>query len=149
MRVSADGYIDISDRRRVRTPGVYAEAVDPMPEGEALSFLLSHSFPGHRRIVRSMTPTERTRIQLAAWADSVSEKMALVDRVWRAITEPVLPPTNARKPELIQVVQFGGWAFPLYLDGAATRVMPAGGLPSGELDAPTRDEVLSLDRKTA
>jgi len=149
MRVSADGYLDISDGRRVRTPGMHAESVDPMPEAEALSFLLSHSFPGHRRIVRSMTKVERSRIQLAAWADSVSEKMALVDRVWRAITEPVLPPSNPREPQLIQVVQFGTWAFPIYLDGAATRVMPNGGLPVGELQGRTRKDVLNLDRKTA
>src|SRR5210317_817066 len=48
MRVAADGYIDIRDGRRVRTPGIHTEvSVDPMPEAEALSFLLSHSFPGH------------------------------------------------------------------------------------------------------
>lgn len=149
MRVSADGYIDISDGRRVRTPGMHAESVDPMPEAEALSFLLSHSFPGHRRIVRSLTKVERSRIQLAAWADSVSEKMALVDRVWRAITEPVLPPSTPREPQLIQVVQFGPWAYPVYLDGAATRVMPNGGLPVGELQGRTQKDVLNLDRKTA
>ena len=149
MRVSADGYIDISDRRRVRTPGLYSDSVEPMPEAEALAFLLNHSFPGPRRIVRSLSVDERRRIQLAAWADSVSEKMALVDRVWRAITERVLPPMNPREPQLIQVVQFGHWAYPIYLDGATTRVMPNGGVPVGELEARIRTEALSLDRKTA
>jgi len=149
MRVSADGYIDIRDGRKVRTPGVHADSVEPMPEAEALSFLLSHSFPGHRRIVRSLNANERSRIQLAAWADSVSEKMALVDRVWRAITEPVLPPSNPRVPELLQVVQFGPWAYPVYLDGATTRVMPNGGVPVGELEGRGRKDVLNLGRKTA
>jgi hypothetical protein len=149
MRIAADGYLDISDGRRVRTPGLHAETVEPMPEAAALSFLLSHSFPGHRRIVRSMTTAERSRIQLAAWADSVSQKMELVDRVWRAITEPVLPPTDSRQPELLQVVQFGAWMYPIYLDGSTTRVMPSGGVPAGELMAPRRNEVLDLARKTA
>lgn len=149
MRVSADGYIDIQDPRRVRTPGAYSENVEPMPEAEALAFLLSHSFPGHRRIIRSMNAGERRRIQLAAWADSVSEKMALVDRVWRAITEPVLSPGDPRTPHFLQVVQFGHWAYPIYLDGAATRVLPHGGVPVGELENRKRNEVLNLGRKTA
>lgn len=149
MRISTDGFIDTRDSRRVRTPGLHADSVDPMPEGAALAFLLTHNFPGHRRIVRSMTVDERRRIQLAAWADSVSERMALVDRVWRAITEPVVPPVDAREPQVIQVVQFGPWAYPICLDGGSTRVMPAGGLPAGELEPRTRREVLTLDRKTA
>lgn len=120
-----------------------------MPEAEALSFLLSHSFPGHRQIVRPMNTDERRRVQLAAWADSVSEKMELVDRVWRAITEPVLPPVDPRKPQFLQVVQLGHWAFPLYLDGAATRVLPQGGVPVGELEGQRRTQVLNLGRKTA
>ena len=133
MRIAADGFIDIRDGRRVRTPGLHAESVDPMPEAEALSFLLSHSFPGHRRIVRSLRLSERRRIRLAAWADSVSERMSIADRVWRAITEPVLPPTDADRPELVQVIQFGRWAYPLYLDGSVTRVLPHGGIPAAEL----------------
>lgn len=149
MRVATDGYIDIRDSRRVRTPGIHSESVDPMPEAEALAFLLSHSFPGHRRIVRSMKATERSRIQLAAWADSVSEKMSLLDRVWRAITEPVLPPEDREQPELLQVVQFGHWAYPIYLDGDVTRVLPAGGLTVGELTGIKKRDLLRLDRKTA
>jgi hypothetical protein len=110
MRVAADGYIDIRDGRRVRTPGIHEEvSVDPMPEAEALSFLLSHSFPGHRRMVRSLNVSERRRIRLAAW---------------------------------------GAWAYPLYLDGPATRVLPAGGLPAAEVKG-LRTEVFRLDRKTA
>ena len=146
MRVSADGYIDCRDGRRVRTPGLHHQTVEPMPEAAALSFLLSHSFPGHRRIVRSMTHGERQRIQLAAWEDSVSGKMALVDRVWRAITEAVLPPEDPNQPELLQVIQFGPWAYPLYLDGRVTRVMPSGGIPVGELVGRTRDDVMLLDK---
>jgi hypothetical protein len=119
-----------------------------MPEGEALAFLLSHSFPGHRRMVRALTHDQRSRIRLAAWADSVSERMSLVDRIWRAVTEPVLPPSNPGEPELVQVVQLGGWAYPIYLDGSVTRVLPPGGIPVGELFSHTK-KVLELDRKTA
>lgn len=149
MRVATDGFIDIRDGRRVRTPGFYQDSVEPMPEGEALSFLLSHSFPGHRRIVRSMSPGERKQIRLAAWADSVAERMSLVDRVWRAVTEPVVPPTGHCEPKLIQVVKFGAWAWPLFLDGASTRVMPHGGLPVAQLDHERTVTVVNLDRKTA
>ena len=145
MRIATDGYIDCRDGRRVRTPGLHADNVDPMPENEALSFLLSHSFPGHRRIVRSMNVDHRRRIRLAAWADSVSERMALVDRIWRSITEPVLPPSNPREPELVQVVQLGGWAYPIYLDGTVTRVLPPGGIPVGELPSRTK-KVFELDK---
>jgi len=134
----------------VRTPGLYTDDVDPMPEGEALAFLLSHSFPGHRRLVRGMSVDHRRRIRLAAWADSVSERMALVDRIWRAITEPVLPPANPGEPELIQVVQLEGWAYPLHLDGSVTRVLPPGGIPVGELPSRIRTRhVFELDRESA
>lgn len=142
MRVAADGYIDLRDGRRVRTPGVHDHGVDPVSEAEALSFLLSHSFPGHRRVVRSLKVEERKRIRLAIWADSVSERMTLVDRVWRAITEPVPAPSNPDKPHLIQVIQFEDWAYPLYLDGSVTRVIPLGGVP---LEIPD-DTYLRLDR---
>lgn len=148
VRIASDGYIDCRDGRHVRTPGFHEEKVDPMPEGEALAFLLSHSFPSHRRIVRPMSVDERSRIRLAAWADSVSERMTLVDRIWRAITEPVLPPANSHEPELVQVVQLGGWAYALYLDGPVTRVLPPGGVPVGELPSRTK-KILELDRKTA
>ena len=148
MRIAADGYLDISDTRRVRTPGYHDHGLEPIPEGEAIAFLLSHSFRGHRRIVRSLTLEERKRIRMALWADSVQERMALVDRVWRAITERVSPSPCASAPELIQVVQYGSWAYPLYLDGDVTRVILRGGTPLGEV---TSDMIFDLDleRKTA
>ena len=133
MRVAADGYIDLTDGRRVRTPGYYDHGVEPVPEAEALSFLLSHSFPGYRRIVRSVTIAERKRIRLAMWADSVSERMTLIDRVWRAITEPVPMPDDPSKPQLIQVIQYEHWAYPIYLDGSVTRVIPLGGVSLAEV----------------
>ena len=142
MRVAADGYIDLSDGRRVRTPGYHDHAVEPVPEAEALSFLLSHSFRGHRRVVRSLTIAERKRIRLAMWADAVSARMTLIDRVWRAITLPVHPPKNANEPELIQVIQYEHWAYPLYLDGAYTRVIPLGGVSLAEVPP---ELVLRLD----
>lgn len=147
MRIAADGFIDISDGRRVRTPGYHDNGVEPVPEAQALTFLLSHSFPGHRRLVRSLTIAERKMIRMAQWADSVSERMGIVDRIWRAMTEPALPPANPSKPELLQVVQLGAWAYPIYLDGPATTVMPMGGLPAAEVGRKTT--VLQLDRKTA
>ena len=132
MRVAADGYIDISDGRRVRTPGYHDHRLEPVPEGEAIAFLLSHNFRGHRRIVRPLSVQERKRIRLALWADSVSERMSLVDRVWRAITERVNPPMVG-EPELVQVVRHGAWAYPLYLDGDCTRVIPHGGMPLADV----------------
>ncbi len=38
-----------------------------------------------------MTVSDRKQIQLAMWSDSVSERMGLVDRIWRCITEPNAP----------------------------------------------------------
>jgi hypothetical protein len=148
MRIAADGYIDLSDGRRVRTPGYHDHAVDPVPEEEAIAFLLSHSFRGHRRLTRPMSVQERKRIRLALWADSVSERMALVDRVWRSITEQVNPIAAATEPQLIQVVRYGDWAYPLYLDGDATRVIPHGGMPLAEV-SPDLIFELDLERKTA
>ncbi len=133
MRISADGFIDVRDGRRVRTPGIMTRDVAPVPEGEALAYLLSHSFPGHRQVVRGLSETHRKRIRLAMFADSVSERMNLVDRVWRAITAEVLPPSSWGEPELIQIVQFEAWAYPIYLDGSCTRVIPHGGLSVAEL----------------
>ena len=112
-RVHADGFLDISDRRRVRTPGNHVLPVEPARDGEALAFLLSHTFPGHRKVVRSMTVSDRKQIQLAMWADSVSERMGLVDRVWRRITEPITPGKLSTRPKLVQVVSYGtSWAYP-------------------------------------
>ena len=149
MRIAADGYLDISDGRRVRTPGLHQEdKVEPMPEAEAIAFLLSHSFNGHRQMVRSLTIDERRRIRKATWTDSISARMNLVDRVWRAVTEPVSPLRDASKPKLVQVVQHGAWAYPLHLDGGATRVLPEGGVPTAELNG-KKTKVIRLDRKTA
>ena len=128
MRVAADGYIDLRDGRRVRTPGFHDHAVEPLPEGEALSFLLSHSFRGQRRIVRSLTIAERKRMRMATWADTVPARMTLMHRVWRAITEAVPAPKDPNQPELIQVVQFEHWAYPIYIDNDSTRVIPLGGV---------------------
>ena len=130
-RVHADGFLDISDRRRVRTPGNHVVRVEPARDGEALAFLLSHTFPGHRKVVRSMTVSDRKQIQLAIWADSVSERMGLVDRVWRRITEPITPGKISTRPKLLQVVSYDtSWAYPLYLDDSVTRVLPHGGVPA-------------------
>jgi hypothetical protein len=148
MRIAADGYIDLSDGRRVRTPGFYDHGLEPVPEEEAVAFLLSHSFRGHRKIVRALSLQERKRIRLALWADSVSERMTLVDRVWRSITEAVQVSTASDEPQLIQVVRYGNWAYPLYLDGDVTRVIPLGGMPLADVPS---DLIFELDqeRKTA
>lgn len=148
MRVAADGYLDISDGRRVRTPGFHDHGLEPVPEEEAIAFLLSHSFRGHRRIVRGLSLQERKRIRLALWADSVSERMTLVDRVWRAISQPVSQSEFTGKPELIQVIRFGDWAYPLYLDGDVTRVIPLGGMPFAEVPSELVFD-LAEERKTA
>jgi len=148
MRIAADGYIDLSDNRRVRTPGYHDHAVEPVPEAEAIAFLLSHSFRGHRRVIRPMSLQERKRIRLALWADSVSERMSLVDRVWRAITEEVDKVVGSGEPELIQVVRFGSWAYPLYADGGATRVIPHSGMPLADV-SPELVFEMDLDRKMA
>lgn len=145
MRISTDGYIDVRDQRRVRTPGYFEAEVDPMPEGDAMAFLLSHSFPGHRRIVRPMTPRERRKLRRASWADSINERMSLLDQVWRGITRAVASPRNPEKPELVQVVRMDReWAYPLYLDGAETRVLPTGGVPLGKLEMELGAPLLDL-----
>ncbi|MDH3270963.1 MAG: hypothetical protein OEN56_06500 [Gemmatimonadota bacterium] len=133
MRVAADGYIDLSDGRRVRTPGYHDHGVEPVPEAEAIAFLLSHTFRGHRRIVRPLSLQERKRIRLALWADSVSERMTLVDRVWRSMTERVDLVHASSEPQLLQVVRYGDWAYPLYADGDSCRVIPHGGMPLADV----------------
>ena len=148
MRIAADGYLDLSNGVRVKTPGFHDHGLEPVPEGEAIAFLLSHSFRGHRRIVRALSLQERKRIRLALWAESVSERMTLVDRVWRSITEAVPSPTGTNKPQLIQVIQFREWAYPLYLDGDVTRVIPLGGVPLADVPTELVFE-LDLERKTA
>lgn len=142
-RIASDGFIDLRDPRRVRTPGVWENRADPLPEDRAIAFLLSHSFPGHRKVVRSLTESHRRRLRMATWADSVQARMSLVDAVWRSITEPVLPPSS-EEPELIQVLQYGDREYPLFVQGAMTRVIPTGGLPATD-----RATVPSLDLKTA
>lgn len=135
-KLSTDGYLDLRDQRRVRTPGWHDDHIVPAPEAEAIRFLLSHSFPGHRRIVRPLSESSRKKIRLSLWADSVNERMDWVDRVWRSITRPVPAPRNPSEPQFLQVVTCGGWAYPLYLDGLVTRVLPPGGLPVAEVRAP-------------
>lgn len=150
MRISTDGFIDIRDHRRVRTPGFYDFKLDPMPEAEAVAFLLSHSFPGHRRIVRPLSQRERMRLKRASWADSVSERMGLLDQVWRGITIPVPPPRIYGEAELIQVVRVDGeWAYPIYLDGEETRVLPTGGIPISELERKLGAPLLDLGGQKA
>ena len=78
-----------------------------------------------------MTVSDRKQIQLAIWADSVSERMGLVDRVWRRITEPITPGKISTRPKWVQVVSYDtSWAYPLYLDDSVTRVLPHGGVPA-------------------
>ncbi len=149
-RVHADGFLDISDRRRVRTPGNHVLRVDPARDGEALAFLLSHTFPGHRKVVRSMTVSDRKQIQLAMWADSVSERMGLVDRIWRRITEPITPGKISTRPKLVQVVCYGtSWAYPLYLDGSVTRVLPHGGVAAPVANKTMGKKQLQFQLKSA
>lgn len=143
MRIHADGYIDLRRSSKIRTPGPVAD-VEPSPEDQAVEFLLSHAFPGHRKVTRPLTEGHRRRIRLARWAGSVSERMSLVDRVWREITEPVLPPKNPAEPKLIQVIRYGDREYPLYLDGDVTRVIPPGGVAAGSFARIDR-----LDMKTA
>jgi hypothetical protein len=150
MRISTDGFIDIRTHTKIRTPGFYEVKVSPMPEAEAMAFLLSHSFPGHRRIVRPLTQRERVRLKRASWADSVNERMTLVDRVWRDITAPVPSPHDPEEPELTQVVRVEGeWAYPLYLAGVETRVMPTGGLLLSELNRKLAVPLLDLSDQKA
>lgn len=147
MRIATDGYIDLTDARYVRTPGAYADRAEPVEEGEALAFLLTHSFPGHRRVVRPLSVDDRRRIRLALWADSVSERMALVDRVWRGITAPVTGPVSSTHAQLIQIITYRGRRWPLYLEGGRTRVIPdAPGAPPATLP---REMLLDFDLRTA
>ena len=149
MRVAADGYIDLTDGRRVRTPGYHDHGLEPVPEAEAIAFLLSHSFRGHRRVVRPLSLQERKRIRLALWADSVSERMTLVDRVWRSITQPITQSEFSGKPQLVQVIRYGDWAYPLYLDGDVTRVIPLGGRPLAEVPSELVFDLREEQKKTA
>lgn len=134
MRIATDGYLDLRDTSMVRTPGAYDDEVEPLPERRALTFLLSHAFPGPRTIVRPLSERNRRTLQKAIWADSVNDRMNLVDRVWRDITQPVPDPDPSDEPQLLQIVLYGEeWAFPLYLDGGTMQVLPEGGLPVGKV----------------
>ena len=145
MKISTDGFMDLRKHTKIRTPGFYEVEFDPMPEAEAMAFLLSHSFPGYRRIVRPPSIRERMKLKRASWADSVNERMSLVDRVWRDITRPVPAPSDPEKPELVQVVRTdGNWSYPLHLSGVETRVMPTGGMPFSELKRKVKVPVLEL-----
>ncbi len=119
MRVASHGYIDLWDHRRVKTPGYHDQGLDPVPESEAIAFLLSHSFRGHRRVVLPLSVEDRKRIRLALWADLVSERMTL-----------------------------GEWVYPLYFDGDVTRVIPLSGTPFAEVPEQVVFE-FDLERKTA
>lgn len=135
MRFSSDGFLDTRDDGPVRMPGLHDEEMEPLPEKDALSFLLSHAFPAPRRIVRSLSLQNRGTLQRALWADSVNQRMDLVDRVWRAITEPCghVEPSGDH-PQLLQIVLYGDeWAYPLYLKDGTVRVVPEGGVPVGEI----------------
>ena len=149
MRVATDGYIDLRDPRRVKTPGFHDHGVEPVPEAEAVAFLLSHSFRGHRRIVRPLSLQDRKRIRLALWADSVSERMSLVDRVWRTITEAVPMSMSTHRPQLLQLVRYGEWVYPLYADGDVTRVIPVSGTPFADVVEEQVVVEFDLERKTA
>ncbi len=145
MRVCTDGYIDLRDPRRVRTPGYFEDATEPLPVGEALAFLLSHSFPGHRKVVRAPGRRECVLLRKASWAASVNERMGLVDQAWRALTRPVAHPPLQGEAKILQVVVWEGWAYPLILEGEFTRVIPAGGLPLAEAVIPGETPILELD----
>lgn len=136
MRFSSDGFLDTRDDGRVRMPGIPdEEELEPLAEKDALSFLLSHAFPGPRRIVRSLSLQHRGTLHRALWAESVNQRMDLVDRVWRAITEPCgRPKQPVDRPQLLQVVLYGDqWAYPLYVQDGSMRVIPAGGVPVGQI----------------
>ncbi len=135
MRICSDGFVDCSSGDKVRTPGKHDERIEPLPEREALSFLLSHAFLGPRRIVRRLTVRERSALRHAMWTESVGERMSIVDRIWRGITEPETPLREGEPPHLVQVVVYGKkWAYPLYLNNNTMRVLPQGGLPLRDLE---------------
>jgi hypothetical protein len=56
--------------------------------------------------------------------------------------------TGTTAPQLIQVVKFGNLAYPLYLDGDVTRVIPLGGMPLADVSSELVFE-LDLERKIA
>ncbi|NNF27079.1 MAG: hypothetical protein HKN73_07665, partial [Gemmatimonadetes bacterium] len=89
---------------------------------------------------------ELSYLQHALWADRLSDRMDQVDRVWRAITEPVNPPSNLSRPALIQVVEYAeAWAYPIHLTESGTQILPEGGDPVGQVKASKRTPRLVLD----
>ncbi len=93
---------------------------------------------------------ERMRLKRASWADSVSERMGLLDQVWRGITIPVPPPRAYGEAELVQIVRVEGeWAYPIYLTGEETRVLPTGGIPISELKRKLGGPLLDLGGQKA
>ena len=146
MRICTDGFMDLRDQRRVRMPGDHKINVEPMPNRQALEFLLSHTFPGHRKVVRPLSDAHLVRLRLAIWSDSVNERMGMVDRVWRDITEPVMAPVNAPEHHLIQILRIGtNWEFQIYLSGDTTQAIPPGGEASWRIEHPEGVEVLQMD----
>jgi len=139
MRFASDGFLDLGNEKRVKTPGKHEERLDPLPEDEALAYLLSHAFPGARRVVRAPDASERTALRRAMSFGSVNARMNVVDRVWRAITRPVSVEADENgEPVLIQIVLYGGSrVFPLYLVRGTTRVLKNGDAPGD--DAPSID----------
>lgn len=137
MRFATDGFLDTRDDTFVRTPGLHdEETLDPLPEREALGFLLSHAFSGPRTVARPLSLQNRRTLRRAMWTESVNKRMNLVDRVWREISQPAPNggPGSSDQPQLLQVVLYGDeWAYPLYLDDGTVRVLPSGGLAVGEL----------------
>ena len=144
MRIAADGYVDLGDYR-VRTPGRHQERFDPLPLGEGLAFLFSHSFTGHRTVVRAPTEWELSYLQHGLWAETISDRMDQVDRVWRAITVASPPPTHLEKPRLAQVVEYGTWAYPVHFTESGTMILPQGGDPAADIKAATRIPRLTLE----
>ena len=54
--------------------------LDPVPEGEAVAFLLSHSFRGHRRVVREVEPEPIGAHERALLRDVVAEHLSERER---------------------------------------------------------------------
>ena len=135
MQIKTDGYIDLRDGRKVRTPGIHESVLEPVPEAEALAFLLSHTFPGQRKMNRPLNTRDRRQLRLALWEDSVESRMSLADRVWRSVSEAV-EVISQGKPRLLQIIQHGKSLFLLYVDEAQTRISPAVELDASELASP-------------
>lgn len=63
---------------------------------------------------------------------------------------PITPGKTSNRPKLVQVVRYGtSWAYPLYLDGSVTRVLPNGGVPNPVTSKELGQKQLDFDLKTA